>query len=110
MTKVIGSGQVRKDKVPIIVFVLSIIFVICNSAESIYFFERYLQASLNCHNFTFLSITFNASVNAFVYGVFNKKYRIMFSQLICHQWKKENISTEWYALEMPTRMKVIETT
>ena len=110
MTKVIGSGQVRKDRVPIIVFVLSIIFVICNSAESIYFFERHLEASLNCHNFTFLSITFNASVNAFVYGVFNKKYRIMFSQLICHQWKKENISTEWYTLEMPTRMKVIETT
>ena len=80
---VIGAAQTPKDQVATVVLVLSTIFVICNSAESIYYILRYFGASINCHNFTFLAITFNASVNALVYGIFSQKFRKIFINLIC---------------------------
>ena len=83
----IGAAQTPKDRVATVVLVLSIIFVTCNSAESIYYILRYFGASLNCHNFTFLAITFNASINALVYGIFSQKFRKIFINLICPSCK-----------------------
>ena len=76
-----------------------IVFVTCNIFSSVvwYLFFNFFQQTGVCKftiaylwSTSLLLETLNSSVNVIIYAVFNKKFRILFSEMFCNCFRKKD--------------------
>ena len=84
-----AASQNSENRVASLVMVVVILFVISNIAETI--FWMLAMGSFSVTGMALMTCL-NASVNAVVYGVFNEKYRKLFSQMFLSCINKEKRS------------------
>ena len=80
---IIGSDQTRKHNLVTIMFIIVLIFLICNLADPLFYLYRIVFNMQKRPDTCFFMVTINASVNAVVYGIFSQNYRKTLLKLIC---------------------------
>ena len=85
------NTMINENRVAKMVMVMVVLFVVCNSAESltnVLMVYKIVGANLSTRATLHFLIVFNSSVNTIVYGLFNKKFRRLFFNLICPCYKQ----------------------
>ena len=94
-TNVLRRNQRQERKMALMMMTIVIVFVTCNIFSSVVWilffnFKEVCQVTIAYLWSTSLLLeTLNSSVNVIIYAVFNKKFRILFSEMFCNCFRKK---------------------
>ena len=108
ITNVIGPEQTRKHNLVTVMFFIVAIFLFCNLAEPSFFLYRVIFHMQKRPDTCFLMITINASINAFVYGIFSPNYQKTLLKLICRSPEQKK-SVEVPQINLETLQRKLKT-
>ena len=94
-TNVLRRNQRQERKMALMMMTIVIVFVTCNIFSSVVWilffnFKEVCQFTIAYLWSTSLLLeTLNSSVNVIIYAVFNKRFRILFSEMFCNCFRKK---------------------